>query len=417
VLRRRRPDAYPVYLIYSAAWAFIFSVIVTVNLVYQVETAGLSPLQLVLVGTTLEATTFLFEVPTGVVADVYSRRLSVIIGVVLIGVGFIVEGLLPVFGAILLSQVIWGTGYTFISGAGEAWIVDEVGEANTGQVLLRGSQMAQFGGLLGAPVSVALASIALNVPVVAGGALYLLLALFLALRMPETAFHPVRREERGTWGAMAATFRDGVRTVRGRPLLISIMLVAVVMGAASEGFDRLNAAHFIKDIGLPPLGPFEPVVWFGVFTVVSSLLGIGDVTLIRRRLDLTDNRAIVRLLFALTSLRILATLAFALTGSFAVAVSTYWIGAAARRSTYPIYAAWLNRQIESRVRATVLSMNGQADALGQIGFGPAIGALGNVSLRAAIAVSGLLLTPALGLFARAGRQQAAPSPSPSPAAR
>jgi hypothetical protein len=72
------------------------------------------------VGTTLEGCIFLFEVPTGVVADVYSRRLSIIIGFFLIGAGFIVEGSFPVFGAVLLSQVFWGIGYTFTSGATES---------------------------------------------------------------------------------------------------------------------------------------------------------------------------------------------------------------------------------------------------------------------------------------------------------
>lgn len=400
----RRPDAYPVYLIYSGAWALFFSIIVTVNLVYQVETAGLTPLQLVLVGTTLEATTFLFEVPTGVVADVYSRRLSVVIGVVLFGLGFIVEGLFPVFAVILLAQVVWGVGYTFISGAGEAWIVDEVGEARAGHVLLRGSQAAMAGNLAGAPISVALASIALNVPIIAGGALYLLLALFLALRMPETAFHPTPCSRRGSWHTMAGTFLDGARLVRGRPLLLTILLVAAVLGAASEGFDRLNTAHFIDNIGLPSLGPLKPVVWFGVMSVAGSLLGIGGVSIMRRRLDTKNDAAVTRTLFALTAVRTLATLVFALAGSFSVALIAYWTGGVLRRVAYPINSAWLNHHIDSRLRATVLSMNGQADALGQIAGGPAIGVLGDLSLRAAIAASGLLLLPALALYARAGRQ-------------
>jgi DHA3 family tetracycline resistance protein-like MFS transporter len=402
--RGRRPDAYPIYLIYTGAWALFFSIIVTVNLVYQVETVGLSPLQLVLVGTTLEATAFLFEVPTGVVADVYSRRLSVIIGVTLIGIGFIFEGLVPVFAAVLIAQVIWGIGYTFISGAAEAWIVDEVGEANAGPVLLRGSQAAQIGGLIGAPISVALASIALNVPVVAGGVLYLFLAIFLVLRMPETAFHPTPRGERNSWQAMGHTFMEGTRLVRGRPLLLTILLVAAVLGAASEGFDRLSTPHFIDDIGLPAIGGLKPVVWFGVMSMVGSLLGIAGVGILRRRLDMKSNAAVTRALFAFTSIRIVATLIFALTGSFAVALPVYLIGGLFRRMGYPVYSAWLNQHIPSHLRATVLSMNGQADSLGQIVGGPAIGWLGNTSLRAALAASGLLLTPALALFARAGRQ-------------
>ena len=48
--------------------------------VYLVRELHFSPLQLVLMGTAMEAAVFLGEVPTGVVADTYSRRLSLIIG-------------------------------------------------------------------------------------------------------------------------------------------------------------------------------------------------------------------------------------------------------------------------------------------------------------------------------------------------
>jgi DHA3 family tetracycline resistance protein-like MFS transporter len=138
--------------------------------------------------------------------------------------------------------------------------------------------------------------------------------------------------------------------------------------------------------------------------MAGSLLGIAGVGLLRRRLDMKSNTAVTRALFAFASVRIVATLIFALTGSFAVALSVYLVGGLFRRVSYPVYSAWLNQHIPSHLRATVLSMNGQADSLGQVVGGPAIGFLGNASLRAAIAASGLLLTPALALFARAGRQ-------------
>ena len=62
------------------AGALFSTMVFTVSGIYAVQEVGLNPLQLVLVGTALEASAFLFEVPTGVVADVYSRRLSVMSG-------------------------------------------------------------------------------------------------------------------------------------------------------------------------------------------------------------------------------------------------------------------------------------------------------------------------------------------------
>jgi len=61
------------------------------------------------------------------------------------------------------------------------------------------------------------------------------------------------------------------------------------------------------------------------------------------------------------------------------------------------------------VRATVLSMSGQADAVGQVAGGPALGGIGNVyGIRAALSVGAALLLPALGLYARASAGRATP---------
>ncbi|TLM98697.1 MFS transporter, partial [bacterium] len=85
------------YLTYSFISSALYQMIFTVNLLYYILVAKLDPLQLVLVGTAVEASIFAFEIPTGVVADSYSRRLSVIIGIFLVGIAFIINGLFPVF--------------------------------------------------------------------------------------------------------------------------------------------------------------------------------------------------------------------------------------------------------------------------------------------------------------------------------
>src|ERR1700728_2921161 len=105
---------YHVYLATRFVEALLFTSIVTVNLVYQVTVVQLNPLQLVLVGTLLETVCFLSEIPTGLMADIHSRKWSTIVGVVLIGLGFVVEGSFPTFFFVMLSQVIWGIGAAFV---------------------------------------------------------------------------------------------------------------------------------------------------------------------------------------------------------------------------------------------------------------------------------------------------------------
>src|SRR5579884_2063679 len=101
----RRRDAYSVYLIVEAVFSVAVALYGTISTVYRVEAAGLNPLQLVLVGTVLEAAYLIASVPTGALADAFSRRLSIVVGMALYGLGLMLEGAVPRFGVILLAQV------------------------------------------------------------------------------------------------------------------------------------------------------------------------------------------------------------------------------------------------------------------------------------------------------------------------
>lgn len=73
-----------------------------------------------------------------------------------------------------------------------------------------------------------------------------------------------------------------------------------------------------------------------------------------------------------------------------------------RRIGGPLVHTWLNQQVDSQVRATVLSMVAQGNAFGQTLGGPFIGWLGTVrTLRTALVVGAMLLSPALPLYGRA----------------
>ncbi|MBI2951553.1 MFS transporter, partial [bacterium] len=310
----RRPGAYPVYLILSGASTLFSAMMFTVLTVYYVTVVGLNPLQLVLVGTVMEATAFLFEVPTGVVADVYSRRLSVIIGTFLVGVCFVIEGLVPLFGAILLAEVIRGVGETFISGAREAWIADEVGEARVNHVFLRTAQVRQVARLVGTFAGVGLASVQLNLPVALGGGLTMALSLFLIFAMPERGFRSAPREGRTSWQTMCHTFRGGAQVVRRSPVLLTLLGVEIFGGAASEGFDRLGDAHLLTNFQFPELGSLKPVVWFGIISAGSQILGFLAIQTFRQRLNRASRNptTTARMLLVLEALTVLSLFVFGL---------------------------------------------------------------------------------------------------------
>ncbi len=397
---KRTLNAYTVYLVLSGATALFFSIIFTMASVYRVTTAGLNPLQLVLIGTALEAAVFIFEVPTGIIADVYSRRLSIIIGIFIIGAAFIVQGSISLFIPILITEAVWGLGYTFTSGAQEAWIADELGEADVGRAYLRAAQIGQVGALVGIGLSVALASIWLQLPIIAGGGLFVGLGFLLILVMPEQGFTPTPPQNRNTWQTMRQTLQGAFQLIRRQPVLVTILLIGAIYGMSSEAFDRLWEAHFIKDFSFPALGQLNPVTWFGIIGATEMLLGIAAVELIRRRVDTNSHRVVTGFLFAINAALMLGVIGFGLARNFELALATYLAARLARTTQGPLYTAWINQNIDnSQVRATVISTTSQANALGQVAGGPIVGLIGQViSISAAIVAAGIMLLPILLLY-------------------
>lgn len=374
----------------------------TVVMVYQVTVVGLDPLQLVLIGTTLEVTALVFEIPTGVVADVYSRRLSVIIGMFIMGFGMAMQAL-PTFGLLLLAQVVNGIGYTFTSGATDAWLVDEIGDQYAGEVFLRASQVRNVCAIVGIALSVLLANISLALPIVISGAIHLILGMFLVAAMPEHNFKPSPREGRNSWQTMWHTFNDGVKLTRAQPVIVSLIGFDFLHGLFSEGYDRLWTAYIIATFALPTLFGFTFVIWFGIAAAASRLLSIAIAETIRRRFDLNQQAVSARLLWIINALLVMCLIAFPLVPNFYLALLAVMLIGAFRYAIDPIHGNWLNQRItDSRARATVLSMSSQMNAVGQIAGGPAIGAIGNsFSVRAALLISAVILSPVLPLLSRA----------------
>ena len=377
--------------------------------VYLVRELHFSPLQLVLMGTAMEAAVFLGEVPTGVVADTYSRRLSLIIGYVGMGVAWAAVGLVSAPWLVIALWALWGLSYTFTSGAEQAWITDEVGVENVGRVFLRGARWGQVGSVLGLFAQVGLGVVSLRAGVILGGVFTIAVGLGCLAFMPEHGFVRRPREERGSALAeLRTTASAGARYAWAAPAILLLIGVELFMGASSEAFDRLKEAHFLRDVGLP--GEIDPVVWFGLLWLAGMVLNIAAIGSLIKRVDRGGRESVARYLFAFVFLELVAMLVFALTGSIWLAVAGILGVFFARSMAGPLFDTWLNEQItDSSVRATVISLTGQSNAVGQSAGGPALGVVGNVwGISAALAVGAAAIAPALGLFARAiahhGRQ-------------
>jgi MFS transporter, DHA3 family, tetracycline resistance protein len=299
---------------------------------------------------------------------------------------------------------VWGLSYTFTSGAYQAWITDEVGVEKVGRLFLVGARLGYAGAVLGLILQVAIGIVSLRAGVIVGGAVTVVCGVLCVFLMPETGFRRKPRAERASaLTEMRTTATTGARYAWAAPVILLLVGVQLFMGMSAEAFDRLKEAHFLRDVGLPAVGSLEPVVWFGLFWLVGMVLGFIATGWLIKRFERHGRRFVTSALFVLTAMEMVTMLAFALTGSTWFAIAALLGVFFARDLAGPLYTIWLNEQItESSVRATVLSISGQANAIGQAGGGPVLGAIGNVwGIRAALATGSLVIAPALWLYGRA----------------
>ena len=410
MLRRnvRRLPVTTVYLIYLAASGFLFRLAATIFSVFLIRDLGFDPMQLLLMGTFLEASYLVFEIPTGVIADTVSRRLSLLIGLFGVGVAFILLSVATSFLVAAASQVLWGIFATFESGADVAWLTDEIGEERAHAYYLKGEQAWQIASVVGIAASVGIAAgfHDLRTPIFLAGIGTIGLGFLMIPLMREEGFTPRERPagERLRTGLLQ-TFRDGVAQVRAHHVLLLILVVAALHGASTEGFDRLADFHLLKDIGLPRIGDLDPIVWFGVLDGVGLVMGIGAIQVVKKRVHLEGHARVARVLGVIDLALAFAVVAFAVTGRFGVAMVMFWIVGGLRNVRTPIFTAWVNQGLDPKTRATINSMATQADAVGQAAGGPILGVIATTAGAPwAIGISGLLRLPALALYARAIRR-------------
>ena len=400
-----RVEASKVYYFIEFTSSAFFSMMFVVISLYEATVAGLTPMQLVLVGTTLEVSAFLFEIPTGVVADVFSRRLSIIIGYIMMGTGFLVEGLFPSFLPILLAQVIWGVGYTFTSGATQAWITDEVGEEKANPLFMRAARVGLVASLIGMGATTFIGANNAARPIIVGAIGVILVGIVLIFIMPETGFRPTPMEDRNTWQHMWHTFNEGVKSVKARPRLMNILGVGFFYGLYSEGFDRLWVKHLLDTFQIPVLFGGNQVAFFSLLRFSAGLLTVFVMRFVEKRVDASNPLSIGRAMMIATGVIAVSIVGFALSPLLPLTLGLYLTIYILRQVKIPLQTAWVNHKLDPQTRATVHSMTGQVDSIGQIGGGSSALVARYFSVQVAIAFSALLLTPALGLVRRANSER------------
>lgn len=344
-----------------------------------------SALQLLLMGTAMEATMLVSEVPTGVVADVFSRKWSVVIGALMIFSAQFASGIVDEWVFYLITQAVWGLGWTFISGAEIAWVTDEIGSAEEAEPLLlqRGRQefIATIAGI------VIFGSLTMVLPLTTGimiaGGIGLTWSVFLAFAMKETSF--VRAQE-SRLASFRQTVIEGARFTWAHKGLRVLGVALLVGGMAAEVLDRLDVRR-LEDLGLST--ETSPILIFGMIMIGKALLGA--LVLWRYEHRFTEERVVTGF-STLLGLVAAGALLLAHVPVLAFAVVALVIQGGLLNVTDPLIGTWTNALAPPQARATVHSFIGQTRSLGEIAGGIALGGV------AAAFTLPIVWTIAAGLF-------------------
>jgi len=322
---------------------------------------------------------FLLEVPTGAVADRFGRRVSVGLGGLLLGVATLLYASVPWLPVFFLGETVFALGLTLISGADEALVYDSLKALGREQKATRVmSRLAAWmlagltaGALLGA---VAAARLGVRAP-------FLLQALPMALSgvMALTLREPPRaREADDERRGYLRLISGGLHHFRRAPELRALAVDLVACSTVASLVFWVYQPQLMR--ASVPLAAFG-VVHAGM--ALGQILFLARVPLLER---LSGGR--VRLLRLTAWLPAVCLLVLAATAQPALSIGLILVATVAGAGRTPLFSGALNARIPSERRATVLSAVSASRTLLVGVLYPAIGAILDRSLPAALVFVG-----------------------------
>ena len=315
----------------------------------------------------------IFEVPTGVVADGIGRRASYLLGCCTLLVGTLGYWVLwKEHGAFWLwacASVFLGLGFTFFSGATEAWLVDALAytkfEGTLDSAFGRGQVASGITMFAGSAAGGLVAQVTnLGIPyLVRAGALAVSFLVTLLL-MRDLGFTP--RTGRGVMPAVRALLQESLEHGFRKPPVRWVMLAGpFTMGVGMYAF------YALQPYLLQLYGKSDSYAIAGAAAALVSatqILGGLSVPLVRRLFARRTNLLAVGLTLSAATMLLMGLLP---RFWFVLAMVALW--ATFFAATGPVRQAYLNGIIPSAERATVLSFDSLITSLGGAGFQPALG--------------------------------------------
>lgn len=344
------------------AWAWFMGPVYPLFLLSR----GLDVLQAASVLVAYFVVTFVLEVPTGAVADLFGRRASFLLAcairMVAFGLYYFADGYLDC----LVAEAIDALGSTLASGALQAWAVDGIraeGDERPMDRVFARVQVVQRGMMIaGGVIGGAIADVDIALPWLLASAGFGATGVYAFFTMHETppATRPTWRSARR---GIADTMTSAAAAARADPIVRFLCLITAAFAVA------VMPIHFLWPARLEELVDGRSFWLLGwAWALINLAAAAGGVLSDRVTAGLRRERVLI----VTTVLRAVGIAIAAQAPSFAVGLGGLLLMEMAFAVSYPAYQAWLNEHIEARLRATVLSIANMSFTIG--------GAVGLLSL-------------------------------------
>jgi MFS family permease len=347
LLNRQFASNIPRYFVYTALKGFGFGLLGAMWVIFLTQHRGLSLAQASLVDVMFFVAAAFGEVPTGIIADRFGRKTSLIAGSALLGAGILGWTFAPTLPLIMLSYFGMGVGFTCLSGAEDALFYESIqlaGRADDYTRLAGKAGAVMLGTLaVGSAASGLLASINLITPMlICGLSLLVMLGVVLTLKEPqikEQSGDPARR-------SFGAILRQSLTLMRARPTLLYPMIYLALVPIASFITETLFLQPQALLLGVPLAGIGLLVMAVQLTDMLGSNWSDRFKVLVGERRLIAIAPAVVLIsLIVLAAFQELPVLVFiAVIGFFTSVIR-------------PILLNWIQSEVSDDVRATVISMN------------------------------------------------------------
>lgn len=336
---------------------------------------------------------FLLEIPTGAVADIYGRKFSVILGAIICALSSISTFFLDNYYALLFAFAMMGLGVTFNSGAREAWVIDLIKKHKkdlSHDYFAKNMSLESIGifvsGILGAFL---VKQFGISIIWIFAGISCAITAILLGFAKE----HFVKRNVkiRNSFERLAKQSTVSVRYVKDHPVLF-LFLIAMsftVFAASFNGF--LVIIPFLQNLGLPEYT-------FGYLWSAMGMVGIFAPFISLKFLKKDNERQFLLNIIILTIL-ILVLILFANSIAFAlfIILSQWFLWNISR----PVERIYFHKFIKSKLRATVGSVESMLTSFIGIIAMPLAGlSVDYLGARYTILISAFLMIPAAIIFFR-----------------